>query len=171
MKKPAPKPRGLKETEFAKTAREAAKLKIKEDYDLTDMDRVILQYVIRYPDITNPELAALVNLDAKSVLRRRSKPSFKWAYQDVTQTASPVLAKAAVKAAKKLMEMLDDKDKKIVIEASKIVLSTHVKAEQDTPVKGRQIFKTTVSPDGSLIQEIIQEENEKKAAKEAAEDP
>jgi len=73
------------------------------------------------------------------------------------ETTDTHLERAANRAARKLIELIDHPNPMIALAAVKIALTRHL--EQLPTMQERIVaYKTTVDPDGKLLQEIVKEE-------------
>lgn len=126
--------------------------------ELDDFDRLMLKLIAAHPDIKSTKLAKIFNVSECFVRLRRKKPAFRLAAQKLLKTTDALLHDAAIKAAHKLIELIDHENPAISLAAVKIALTRHLNTLPDT-VKDRIIaYKTSITPDGNLLQEIVKEE-------------
>jgi len=126
-------------------------------HGLDECDRLLLKYIEAYPSITSKEIAKILGFTYSFVNLRRSRPAFKFALQMAQETTDTHLERAANRAARKLIELIDHPNPMIALAAVKIALTRHL--EQLPTMQERIVaYKTTVDPDGKLLQEIVKEE-------------
>lgn len=126
--------------------------------ELDDFDRLMIKMIASYPDIKSTKLAKIFNVTESFIRLRRKKPAFRLALQKIMSTTDSLLEEAAQKAARKLIELIDHENPAISLAAVKIALTRHLNSLPDT-VKDRIIaYKTSITPDGTLLQEIVKEE-------------
>lgn len=133
------------------------------EYLVDDTDRRILALMVRYPGIRHAAIADVVGVTKSMVGKRVGRPAFKAALQDLEETADSVLQGAAQKAARKIVKLIDAEDGNIAIQACKIALHQQLaKSQVDLSVNGKITYRTTVNPDGSIIQEALAEDARQK---------
>jgi|GEM_PF-6802925 hypothetical protein len=126
--------------------------------ELDDFDRLMIKMIASYPDIKSTKLAKIFNTTESFIRLRRKKPAFRLALQKILATTDSLLEEAAQKAARKLIELIDHENPAISLAAVKIALTRHLNSLPDT-IKDRIIaYKTSITPDGTLLQEIVKEE-------------
>ncbi len=128
------------------------------EYELDVVDKQILNLLSQDLMLTTRDIAAKVGMTYPSIAKRMKKRGFILAYEYITQTTAQIMENNAKKAARRIGRFIDDEDdKKIALEACKIALSpylnqhTHVVTQQNV-----MVYKTTVQPDGSLLQAVIE---------------
>jgi uncharacterized protein YaiI (UPF0178 family) len=127
------------------------------EYELDVVDKQILNLLSQDLMLTTRDIAAKVGMTYPSIAKRMKKRGFILAYEHITQTTAQIMENNAKKAARRIGRFIEDDEKKIALEACKIALSpylnqhTHVVTQQNV-----MVYKTTVQPDGSLLQAVIE---------------
>lgn len=129
-------------------------------YNLDEIDRQIMKIKIQYPTITNQEIADIVGVDSQQVVNYRiNRPGFQSAFAEVTATTEEHMRTAANQAARRLKRLVNDDDKQVALQAIKMALHQYLnKAELTVTAKPAMVFRSTIAPDGSLIQEVYEEQ-------------
>lgn len=134
-------------------------------YQLDDVDRAILKHDARYPGCSARAISEAIakeigrTIHHTSVHRRMQKPAYVKARSEIDMSCHDVLKRAATKAARKLETLLDSRDEDIAFKASKELLKPFLGADNAGPAfKPIVIFRTNITPDGNLIQEVIDAE-------------
>lgn len=126
--------------------------------ELDDFDRLLLKMLASYPDIKSTKLAKIFNTSESFIRIRRKKPAFRLALQRLLATTNSLLEEAAQKAAHKLIELIDHENPAISLAAVKIALTRHLATLPDSVRERIVAYKTTITSDGNLLQEIVKEE-------------
>jgi len=135
---------------------------VRDRYELDYVDRTLIKYLIQFPAITQRELGTIVNLTYQAVSVRVNKPAFKAAINDVTGTTEDNLKEAARRASRRLKKLVDHDDPEIAAPFVKMALANHLTQKIDMTVQPVIRYKTTVEADGSLLQEIMDEDKHDK---------
>jgi Ribonuclease G/E len=137
------------------------KLTAKTDpYELDAIDRQILKNIVDYPLIKNTEIGAKLGLHPETIGKRRKKPAFVRAHEDLMSTTDALLERAQKMAARRLIKFVTDPDKKFALDAMKVALSQRAQ-KKEVQVKEEVIFQTRVGNQGQLMQEVIEVEPRK----------
>jgi hypothetical protein len=117
----------------------------------------MLKYSEAYPKMTTKELAKVLGFPYSFVRDRRLRPPFKFALQMALETTDTHLERAANKAARRLIELIDHPNPAISLAAVKIALTRYL---ENMPSMEDKIvaYRSTIDPDGKLLQEIVKEE-------------
>jgi hypothetical protein len=115
--------------------------------------------MIQFPLISTEDIAATVNIPLDEARKRRAKKALRAKYAEITSSTEEHLRVAAKRAAYKLSQLVQHEDPDVALAAIKIALAPYInRAEVNVNMKSAVIFKSTVSPDGSLIQEVYEEQ-------------
>ena len=128
---------------------------VEDPYEIDQKDRRILQVLVDHPDITNAALAKIVGLGVNTIGKRRNKPAFKKAYSDLMATTDDLMKRAQKMAARRLLALIKDPDKKIALEASKMALAPMMN-KHSLDIKEEIVFQTRIGSQGQLMQEVIE---------------
>ena len=126
-----------------------------DPFEIDARDRRILQLLVDHPEMTNNELGKAIGIGTLSISRRRNKPAFKKAYADLMSTTDELMARAQKMAARRLLTMIKDPDKKIAMEAIKLALGPLTNKHQ-VDIKEEIVFQTRIGTQGQLMQEVIE---------------
>jgi hypothetical protein len=141
------------------TRRRKDKVEAVERYNLDPVDAQILKLMIQFPLISTEDIAATVNIPLEEARKRRAKKALRAKYAEITSSTEEHLRVAAKRAAYKLSQLVQHEDPDVALAAIKIALAPYInRAEVNVNMKSAVIFKSTVSPDGSLIQEVYEEQ-------------
>lgn len=124
-------------------------------YEIDALDRLMLSHLVKFPKTTLNELAELTGLTKNAVHSRKKKPAFQAAWSDLMGTTNTHLEEAARRAARRLKKLVDHEDPKTAEPFIKMALSNHLGQKLDVTIQPTVTYKTTVQPDGSLIQEVL----------------
>lgn len=139
-----------------------------ESFVMEPVDKEILKLMIEFPLITVQEIAETLRLPLEDVARRRRSKIVKARYAELTASTDEHLKIAARKAAMRLAALVQDPDKQVALAAIKVALAPYVNsANINMNVRQAVVFKSTVTPDGNLIQEVYEQQ---RAIMEAAKD-
>lgn len=129
-------------------------------YELDNVDREIIKHLVRFPALTLVELGKLCGVTDRVVRYRKKKPAFKKALQELTGTTDFHLKEGAREAAMAVRKLLQEKDPSVRLGAAKILLGPYVNQPQvlvnNQPTL--KIYETTITPDGNLLQSVIEGE-------------
>jgi len=129
------------------------------EYELDVVDKQILRLISQDMMLTCREIASKVGMSYPAVSKRMKKRGFVLAYENLTQTTAQIMEANAKKAARRLGRLIDDEEKKIALEASKIALSPYLNQHHHTVTQTNvMVYRTTVQPDGSLLQAVTEAE-------------
>lgn len=133
---------------------------IADKYELDDNDRFIMKHIIQFPKITNRELGAMLGMHLTGIHARRKKPAFIKAYKDLQDSAGDLLVRAARDAARRLIALVNDPDKNVALKAIRMALTPYLgpQNEMNISVPILKVYDTTVKPDGTLFQQVIEAE-------------
>lgn len=145
------------ETE-AEIVKELNKLQV--EYELDVIDRQILTLISQDIMLTSRTIAEKIGMSYTAVSKRMKKRGFVLAYENLTQTTAQIMEANAKKAARRLGKLIEDDEKKIALEATKLALSPYLNQHHHTVTQANvMVYKTTVQPDGSLLQSVIEAEH------------
>ena len=130
-----------------------------DPFEIDEKDRRILQILVDHPDMSNQAMSKLgISMSPATIGRRRAKPAFIKAYKDLMSTTDDLMKRAAKMAARRLLTMIKDPDKKIALEAMKMALSAQMN-KHTVDIKEEIIFQTRIGTQGQLMQEVIEVDN------------
>jgi hypothetical protein len=132
-----------------------------DKYELDGVDRIMLKQLVQYPNTTQVELGQLVSLTKQAVNARVNKPAFKAALNDVLGSTEEHLKEAARRAARRLKKLVDHDDPEIAAPFVKMALANHLTQKVDLTLQPVVRYKTTVEVDGTLLQQVIDEDKSK----------
>lgn len=94
-----------------------------DKYDKLDsVDKAIINLKIEFPAITNCDVADKVGICRDSVAARLKKEKVKIALKDIEREPVEILLDARIKAALKMVELLDNPDPQVSLKACKEIL-------------------------------------------------
>lgn len=125
---------------------------------LDHLDRVLLKYTVEYPNLDAVKLSKILNVGVKVIRNRRSEPLFQLELQRLSRTTDSLLEEAAKKATLRLIELIDSRDPEIALAACKLALTRKMQELPENTQRRIIAYQTSISPDGTLLQEIVQEE-------------
>lgn len=129
------------------------------EFELDVVDKQILKLKSMDPRLDIRTIAEKVGMHYATISKRMDKASFKRAWDAINETTLDIMERNAKKAAYAIGRLIDDEDKRIKIEAIKISLSPILNSHQHkVSVQTDVIYKTTVQPDSSLLQSVIEGE-------------
>jgi hypothetical protein len=142
---------------------------LKSRYELDNIDMLMLKHLSKFPATNATELAGIVGLQRSAVSKRMAKPAFKRALDDALATTKDVMQRNALLAARRLTKLIQSEDTTVAINAIKIALTPFVQKmlaeETQAVVPVIRTYETTVAPDGSLVQKMIEAEIERDSKK------
>lgn len=131
-------------------------------YELDNIDMALLRHLAKFPDTPHAHLAKLVGIQRSAVSKRMKKEAFKRAWDEVLADTKSVMQKNALMAAKRLAKLIQHDDDEIALNAIKVALAPWVQQQLTSvaPVIMNTVktYETTVSSDGSLVQQMIEAE-------------
>jgi len=95
---------------------------ILEKYKLSENDRKVLQYKLKFEKITQEEIAVLVELNPKTVGAILQKPEIKSALKEFDGNWISMLINAKEKASKKMITLMNNPNPSIAIRACENIL-------------------------------------------------
>lgn len=98
------------------------KLGIFDRYELNETDKKVIQYRLRFTDITQNEIAQLCSISDNMVSLILQKPSVKLILKEFEGDWIEMLINAKEKAAKKLIKLIDEKNPSIALRACENIL-------------------------------------------------
>lgn len=126
------------------------------------IDRLLILHLVDHPSATNAELGQLVNMTRQGIHLRRNKPVFREYLIELLGSTESHLKEAAARAAIRLGKLIHSDDETVATQASKIALTNHLTQKIDMTIQPVIRYKTTVEADGSLLQEIMDEDKHDK---------
>lgn len=122
---------------------------VKEKYNLSETDKSVLTYKLRFPDITNKELSLLVGVTSASITFILKKPAFKLALKDFEGDWREKLINAKEKAANQLIKLITNPNPAISIRACENILGKWNMGEDEFTnfeiMKVKEILKTQMN--------------------------
>ena len=126
-----------------------------DPFELNGTDKQILQIIVDHPTLSNKAIGKMLGFSENTIQRRRKKPAFMKAYADLMATTDDLLKRAQKIAARRLIALIKDPDKKVALEATKLALSP-LNNKHTVDVKEEIIFQTRIGSQGQLMQEVIE---------------
>lgn len=128
-------------------------------YSLDAVDEEILRYLLKFNGIKPSEVSKAIGHPHALVRRRMKKPSLRNALKDLQLPLAGLLEDCARQAARRMRQLVNDPDKKIATANIRIALGPYTNsATLNVNVKPVTRFSTTVQADGTLLQQILEEE-------------
>lgn len=131
-------------------------------FEMDDFDRAILQIRMRDPLLPLAGIAKALDVDYGAVHRRMRRPGFQEAYRELTLCFGDLMEKAANEAVRTLRGIMKNDSLKTEhrIRAAEAILNMKggiLKSDprgnhSDMPTR---VFRTTITPEGALIQEVM----------------
>lgn len=127
--------------------------------DLDVVDKQILKLLSKWPTLNLTELGKACGMTPSTVARRMKKPAFREVYDRLTGSAMELLEQNVRRAHRKIGALIGHEDEKIALEACKLTLATyHNQRNLVIETKPSVVYRTTVEPDGSLVQNVLEAE-------------
>lgn len=98
------------------------KVHILEKYNLNETDKKVLQYKLKFENITQEEISVLVDISPKMVSKILNKPEVKSALKEFDGNWISMLINAKEKASKKMITLMNHKVPSIAIRACENIL-------------------------------------------------
>jgi predicted lipoprotein len=129
------------------------------EYKLDVVDKQILKLKSLDPRLDIRTIAEKVGMHYATISKRMDKPAFRRAWDAINETTFEIMERNAKKAAYALGKLIDEDDKRIKLEAIKLSLSPILNNHtHQVAVSTEVVYKTTVQPDSSLLQQVIEGE-------------
>jgi predicted transcriptional regulator len=110
-------------TRKAKTrTKQLEKLGVFEKYNLSETDKQIIQYKLRFADITQTEIALLLGITPSAVQLNLSKPAVKLALKEFEGNWIEKILNAKEKAANQMIKLITNSNPAISIRACENIL-------------------------------------------------
>lgn len=104
------------------------------DYELNDTDKTVFKLQLEYPELTQKQLSKLVNLTESQLSRIVNKPAYEKAKEEFDKSWIEILLKGKHKASRKMLELIDNDNPRIALDASKAILQLDdIKRDSDKP--------------------------------------
>lgn len=138
--------------------RELERLQVELQLDV--VDKQILKLKSIDPLLDTRTIAKSVGMHHATIAARLKKPAMRAALDKLHQTTADIMRDNARKAAMRLSRLLESQNERTVIEAAKLCLApllnvhTHTVNNTETAT----VYKTTVQPDSTLLQQVIEAE-------------
>lgn len=94
-------------------------------YELDQIDRKILELRLKYPTISDSEIAHLIGMTRKQVNKRKNKKAFQDALNQFTEEPISILNRAMNKAARVVARALDSADERLKVSTALKMLISH----------------------------------------------
>ena len=98
------------------------KVHILEKYNLNETDKKVLQYKLKFENITQEEISVLVDISPKMVSKILNKPEVKSALKEFDGNWISMLINAKEKASKKMITLMNNSNPSIAIRACENIL-------------------------------------------------
>ncbi len=137
--------------------RELERLQVELQLDV--VDKQILKLKSIDPRLDCRTIGKRVGMHHASIAARLKKPALMLALDKLNHTTADIMRENARKAAMRLSKLLESPNERTVLEAAKLclapILNQHTHTVNTTEAT---IYKTTVQPDSSLLQQVIEAE-------------
>ena len=154
---PTKKPTKKKPTEAEKLQAKIERAQV--EYELDVVDKQILKLKSLDPRLDVRTIAQKVGMHYATISKRMDKPAFRRAWDSINETTFEIMERNAKKAAYALGKLIDEDDKRVKLEAIKLSLSPILNNHtHQVAVSTEVVYKTTVQPDSSLLQQVIEGE-------------
>lgn len=97
----------------------------KFNYEMSQRDNEILKLVLKFPKITNKDIAEAIGMSAQYVSNCRAKPVFIRAYDEQVKGLGEVLSDGQRMAVAVCMKYMQDPDPRVALVAAKILLAVN----------------------------------------------
>lgn len=133
--------------------------RICEEMELDIIDKEILKMKSLDPLLTTRQIALKLGVHQATIAYRLKKPRFRQVWDSIMETTTQAMERNARRAAQRLYQLIDHKNERIALEAIKLALSPWINQyTHQVSIAQDVTYKTTVQPDGSLLQEVIDAE-------------
>lgn len=99
-----------------------------DDFNLSETDRKILDYKLRFPELTQKQIASFLDIGEQWVSHRVNTPAFKEAHRYYTQAATEIIVESKNEAARTLRELLNCSNDNVRLRAAEAILMNELKA-------------------------------------------
>lgn len=134
-------------------------------FEMDDLDRSILQLKMRAPHLSNVKIGEALGIHPVAIGRRLKRPGFVEAYRELSLTFADVLEKAAEEGVRTLRAIMKDTKQPASVRVRAAEVALQMKAGMlkcADPSQGvgntTRIYRTTITPQGALIQEVMESE-------------
>ena len=134
---------------------EKLRRKVTRRYETDHVDEILLAQLIKFPSTSLRELAALCGLSPSGVRKRLLAPGFKKSLADATGVTSQRLTALSAIALARLEKLVQSTDDRVALSAISLVLESIVKLKEHAPSPTHITYKTTMTADGRLFQDVI----------------
>jgi DNA-binding Lrp family transcriptional regulator len=125
-----------------------------DNYILDETDHKLLKHIIEFPQTSFKELGKIIGMSANGVRKRYKKPAFQKALEDIKSETWDLIRRAQNLAARRLMKLVQDSDKKVALRACELIMQPLLsKAEVEIKNVQEVIYRTRFGEQGQLISE------------------
>jgi hypothetical protein len=130
---------------------------VRSRYDLDSTDREMLKMIVKHPTISRIELSHLFDINRRTVAKRMERPAFQAALAELTGTVDEDLQKGIREGVSKMRQLIAGTNAQAATNAFKALAMLYLGRNPTERMKDAvRIYRTTVKPDGSLVQEIVE---------------
>jgi hypothetical protein len=145
---------GVQKVTNLKTARQ--KRDISKRYELDHIDQILLEQLVRFPSTSLRELSSLSGLSISGARKRTLAPAFRKALADASGVSSGRLAALSAIALTRLEKLVKSEDERVALSAISLIFDAVVKfRDSDDTDPKTVVYRTTISDDGRLLQDVI----------------
>lgn len=129
-------------------------------HELDDVDRKIIKMLLGAKVTpTNEQIGEALGYSRNQIQIRRTREIFVEAMRELEMSTEDHLKEAAARAARRVKKLVDHDDPKIAEPFVKMALHKQLsKTTVDVNLAQKTIYRSTVQVDGTLLQEVLQEE-------------
>jgi len=93
-----------------------------DDFELNETDKQVFKFQLQYPEVTQRQLCKLVGINETQLSRVVNKPAYKKAKAEFDKNWIEILLEGKHKAARKILQLVDNTNPRIALDASKSIL-------------------------------------------------
>ena len=93
-----------------------------DDFELNETDKQVFKFQLQYPEVTQRQLCKLVGINETQLSRVVNKPAYKKAKAEFDKSWIEILLEGKHKAARKILQLVDNGNPRIALDASKSIL-------------------------------------------------
>lgn len=113
--------------------------------NIDNIDKAIIQQLINFPNKKDEDIAKDLKISVKEYKTRVNTHDFKYAFGEAAKTFEHQMDDIKGLAARKLKQLLNDSDKKIVLEAIKAVLGSSNKSNSEPKDEKKTAYEKRLS--------------------------
>ncbi|WP_276979146.1 hypothetical protein [Flavobacterium filum] len=93
-----------------------------DDFELNETDKQVFKFQLQYPEISQRQLCKLIGVNETQLSRIVNKPAYKKAKAEFDKNWIDILLEGKHKAARKILQLVDNGNPRIALDASKSIL-------------------------------------------------